>query len=130
MLLESDPKEQVEEQYRRKNNKVYNWKAMRLIARNGPQFFSKIKNNDLESILPLIFDSEKKGQLGAQEEPGMETKLTEEDKQITSRPDDPEEEAPLPSAAPVQDEEMAIGDPTDLAVDEAAVKKEEGAVEL
>jgi len=55
-----DPEAGIEEEYKLKNNKVYTWKALRLIVRHKLNYFSKIASGNLEDIFSL--ENEKKGQ--------------------------------------------------------------------
>ena len=51
---EMDPEAQIEEEYKTKNDTVYRWKAFRLIRQWDFAAFRKMKNNDLETIVPEI----------------------------------------------------------------------------
>jgi len=55
---EMDPAAQIEEEYKRKNDNVYKWKAFRLIRQWNFAAFSKMKNFDLETIVPEILGLE------------------------------------------------------------------------
>lgn len=57
---EADPDAGMEEPYKSKNNKVWTWKAMRLITRQAPHLIGKIKNGDLDSLLPHLFGTPEK----------------------------------------------------------------------
>ena len=51
---EMDPEAQIEEEYKTKNDTMYRWKAFRLIRQWNFAAFRKMKNNDLETIVPEI----------------------------------------------------------------------------
>jgi THO complex subunit 1 len=51
--VEMDPDEDVEEEYKRKNDKVYAWRALRLLAHQDIKVFSKSKG-DLEEAVRLL----------------------------------------------------------------------------
>ena len=53
-LEEMDPEAQVEEQYRRVNDEVFRWRAMRMLARSHLHLFPKIAAEGLESVVPEI----------------------------------------------------------------------------
>ena len=55
MKDEADPEAGIEDAYKKKHNRVFVWKAMRLITRQAPNLIGKIKNNDLDSLLQPLF---------------------------------------------------------------------------
>ena len=53
-LEEMDPEAQIEPEYRRVNDKAFEWRAMRLLATNHMHLFAKIATDGLESVIPEI----------------------------------------------------------------------------
>jgi len=53
-LEEMDPEAQIEPQYRRVNDKAFEWRAMRMLATNHMHLFAKIATDGLESVIPEI----------------------------------------------------------------------------
>jgi len=59
-----DPEEGIEEEYKEKNDKLYKWKALRLVARQNLQVFSDTidkAEGDLEYAVLKLYPEEVKG---------------------------------------------------------------------
>eukprot|EP01102_Stenamoeba_stenopodia_P018297 TRINITY_DN6686_c0_g1_i5.p1 TRINITY_DN6686_c0_g1~~TRINITY_DN6686_c0_g1_i5.p1 ORF type:complete len:763 (-),score=209.77 TRINITY_DN6686_c0_g1_i5:25-2223(-) len=55
-----DPAAGIEDEYKLSKNKVYEWKALRLISRTKLQYFSKMTHgNNLEHVVKIIQDEQK-----------------------------------------------------------------------
>jgi len=54
------PDSGIEEEYKLKNNKVYTWKALRLVAKHRLQYFSKLAEGNLEDIFGLLENENQK----------------------------------------------------------------------
>uniref|UniRef100_A0A7S2C5F8 Uncharacterized protein n=1 Tax=Haptolina brevifila TaxID=156173 RepID=A0A7S2C5F8_9EUKA len=59
VLVDMDPAEGIEEEYKKKNDKVYSWKALRLMAKKDVGLLSKVSapNGGLEAAVTSLFDS-------------------------------------------------------------------------
>ena len=53
-VLEMDPAQEVEEQYRRVNDPVFRWRALRLISAEHMHLLPKIAAEGLESVIPEL----------------------------------------------------------------------------
>jgi len=57
------PDSGIEEEYKLKNNKVYTWKALRLVAKHRLQYFSKLAEGSLEDIFGLLENENQKNSI-------------------------------------------------------------------
>ena len=63
-----DPEAQIEEYYKTKNDKVFSWKALRLIAKENLGAFSKLGAEDMEAVVPALLGVEPPGKAAAEAE--------------------------------------------------------------
>ena len=57
VIDQADPEDMIEEAYKVKNDKVYSWKALRLVARSNIATFGR-NVEDLEDVIPILFPAE------------------------------------------------------------------------
>ena len=77
VIDDMDPEAMIEEPYKTKNDKVYVWKALRLVAKENLAAFSRLGTEDMEAVVPGLLGVEPPGKTagggageGAAEEDG------------------------------------------------------------
>ena len=61
VLDDMDPEAQIEEAYKQKNDKVFVWKALRMIAKENLTAFSKLGTDYMEAVVPGLLGVEPPG---------------------------------------------------------------------
>lgn len=138
-LEEMDPEAQIEEQYRKVNDPVFRWKAMRLISQSHMHLFPKLAAEGLESVIPDILGvpdprppKPEAEEGNAKGDDDSESALDDQELPPMEDDDDEEEDAAAEGKKPVEGEiaekvqEQAVEKTTDeMEVDDdSALKKD------
>jgi len=65
VIDDMDPTAEIEEYYKSKNDKVFTWKALRLIAKENLGAFSRLGTEDMEAVIPGLLGVEAPGKAAA-----------------------------------------------------------------
>ena len=111
VLDDMDPEAQIEEAYKQKNDKVFVWKALRMIAKENLTAFSKLGTDDMEAVVPGLLGVEPPGGGGEKSEPEPEPEPKPEP-EPTGGGEEEEEEGKAEDAAKTESGEKG-GKPRD-----------------